>query len=62
MLRCIALQYGFKARGCCWPESFEKVIYRFFVPGLRVILCRWQEDAVISSGKCELWLRIEAVV
>ncbi|KJV88346.1 hypothetical protein APHCRT_0146 [Anaplasma phagocytophilum str. CRT53-1] len=38
------------------------MIYRFFVPGLRVILCRWQEDAVISSGKCELWLRIEAVV
>ncbi|WP_155735916.1 hypothetical protein [Anaplasma phagocytophilum] len=37
MLRCIALQYGCKARGCCWPESFEKVIYRFFVPGLRVI-------------------------
>ncbi|SBO31248.1 hypothetical protein ANAPC5_00495 [Anaplasma phagocytophilum] len=24
--------------------------------------CRWHEDAVISSGKCELWLRIEAVV
>ncbi|AGR80444.1 hypothetical protein [Anaplasma phagocytophilum] len=35
---------------------------QFFVPGLRVILCRLREDAVISSGKCKLWLRIEAVV
>ncbi|AGR79198.1 hypothetical protein APHWI1_1114 [Anaplasma phagocytophilum str. ApWI1] len=53
-----------------WLQSARVLLARilrksdiqFFVPGLRVILCRLREDAVISSGKCKLWLRIEAVV